>query len=426
VSGVVTAATKAKEDSAAAAAAAAAAPPPAWLCNHPSTVFCPNCIPRDHEAERKAAAEKTNTTFVSFRKFAQDLRARSGPNAIIPSMPSYAALKNCPAGHRPWPFGVCLRCAPANAHLRLQPYRHLDGVSFQDVRALQTFHAEWVQRGVHLQRGAILFGTYMDEPSDPLQLRAMVYAIYEAPQESQPNGVKFLRDPRETAAHAVARAAGLEPVGWVITTQPRRGEKYAGHVFLSGPEARQAARFQRRYADPVDGRSRFVTVVLEFGNEVEPRAHQVSDQAVALERDNVLGNAEDPWVLATRKPAAGELMPKVVYKDKPLKPGAEFLVDELLVRVRVMAPQQPEPRFAHNDFPSTGTELHLRSYLAEHAHEPLPQRLSDFNVLVALAEFIGLPLVERTARALAKPGAPADPALVADLRAALAAKGFPA
>ncbi len=71
---------------------------------------------------------------------------------------------------------------------------------------------------------------------------------------------------------------------------------------MSGDEVRQAARFQYRYSAPLpdgspSGRSHFVTVVLEHGTTVEPRAFQVSDLAVALEHDACLATPQDPNML---------------------------------------------------------------------------------------------------------------------------------
>lgn len=40
-----------------------------------------------------------------------------------------------------------------------------------------------------------------------------------------------------------------------------------------------------------------------------------------MERDGVLAHADDPYLLTTRKPKAKEMVPTVVYKDKPLLPG---------------------------------------------------------------------------------------------------------
>jgi len=159
-------------------------------------------------------------------------------------------------------------------------------------------------------------------------------------------------------------------------------------VFMSASEIRQAARFQNRYKDD-DGFSRFATVVLEHGKTVEPLAYQVSDQCVALERDECLGPSKDPYMMATRVPKKGEMVPKVIYKDKALGPGQEFLADEFIVTVVVSTPQRRESIFAHADFPSGGGEKELRVQLLEHASEDYTEKLSDFSLLCYLEQLAG-------------------------------------
>ncbi len=176
----------------------------------------------------------------------------------------------------------------------------------------------WLNSGSTFQRAAILFGRYSDEPevsNNPGAIRATVHALYEPPQENAKDYVRFLRDPHEAAIHALATRLGIEVVGWMVTTPPgREGEKYGGKVVLSGLEVQQAARFQCRYRNAF-GYSRFVTVVLEHpgasGANVEPRAYQVSDLAVCLERDGVFAKAADSNMICTRVPGPGEMAPTV-------------------------------------------------------------------------------------------------------------------
>lgn len=61
------------------------------------------------------------------------------------------------------------------------------------------------------------------------------------------------------------------------------------------------------------------------GETIEPKAYQVSDQAVALERDNCFQRAKDPWMMAAREVPAGEISPSFVYKNKPILPGKLYL-----------------------------------------------------------------------------------------------------
>lgn len=143
---------------------------------------------------------------------------------------------------------------------------------------LQPFYTNWMRSGSTFQRAAILLGRYMEEPAEtnnPGAIRAVVHALYEPPQENARNFVRFLKDSNEKLIHSLSQKLGLEVVGWVVTTAERLGEKYGGHVIMSGLEVQQAARFQNRYKDQY-GYSKFVTVVMEHAAQVEPRAYQVS------------------------------------------------------------------------------------------------------------------------------------------------------
>ena len=264
---------------------------------------------------------------------------------------------------------------------------------------IQNFYTQWMRSGSTFQRAAILFGRYVDEPvetNNPGAIRANVFALYEPPQESAKDFVRFLKDPHEKTIHALAARCGLEVVGWIVTTVERTGEKYGGHVIMSGLEVQQAARFQNRYKNAL-GYSRFVTIVMEHAATVEPRAFQVSDLAVCLERDGVFAKAPDSNMMATRVPAAGEMVPTVVYKDRPLLPGKEFLPDEFIVKVILTAPSAGaggDPVFRHADFPglsSSPTDAMLKGYMAKYAREDYVSKLADFNLLAFLLAKAVLP-----------------------------------
>eukprot|EP00455_Lapot_gusevi_P038225 TRINITY_DN4282_c0_g1_i2.p1 TRINITY_DN4282_c0_g1~~TRINITY_DN4282_c0_g1_i2.p1 ORF type:complete len:360 (+),score=71.36 TRINITY_DN4282_c0_g1_i2:40-1119(+) len=313
-----------------------------------------------------------------------------------PEQPNFKGNPKCTDGHRPWPHGICSKCMPANARLKPQPYRHCDGVSFEDEAAGNRFVSEWLN-APELQRAAIMFGTYIDEPEateNEGAIRAVVQSLYYPPQENLPQGVRFLRDPKEATVLKIAQTLGLEPVGWVITTLPREDEKYGGEMLLSGPEVRQAAKFQNRFKDEETGLSKFVTMVIKHNSEgqVEPVAYQVSDQCMALERDGVLTDAEDIGFLGSRVPKRGESVPSIIYKDKQLNHGEPFLPDEFIVKVVAMRPYRPQVLFQYVKFPYNGTVQHLKAHLAQHAREDYHIKLSDFNLLCFLPGVIGQPL----------------------------------
>lgn len=253
-----------------------------------------------------------------------------------------------------------------------------------------------MRSGSLFQRAAILFGRYQDEPAEtnnPGAIRAVVHSLYEPPQENAKDFVRFLKDPNEKLIHDLSSRLGLEVVGWILTTPPRSGEKYGGSVVMSGLEVQQAARFQQRYKNEY-GYSRFVTVVMEHAATVEPRAYQVSDLAVCLERDGVFAKAADSNMICTRVPNAGEMTPTVVYKDRPLLPGKEFLPDEFIVKVIAAGRTSNDCIFKHGDFPplkDEPTDAMLKGYMVKYARESYLDKLADFNLLAYLARKSVLP-----------------------------------
>lgn len=401
------------------------AAPAAWLCNHPDTVFCPKCMPPEDESEKgkrrtctcdhskgqqcTACLSKPSTLKVDkipFNRYLDDKRAlckfKHGDKVTcafcaVPHFPSFAPKAVC---NRHPPGGSCLQCAPPNCNLKVQAYRHCDTISIEGT-LLFNWYAAWIRSqaavaktpALLVQRAAVLFGRVIDEPAEsgnPFAVRSLVAALYEPPQNNTPNSIRLLPDDNESLIHLVASRLGLTAVGWCIGTQPREGKQYGGKVLLSGLEVQQAARFQHRYRLD-NGYSQFVTVVVEHTAQVEPVAYQVSDAAVALEQDGFLAKADDPYMLSTRKPAGKEQVPTIVYKDRPLQPGDQFLPDELLVKVNLTAPRpnSKDLLFKSFGFPFSGaqfTEASVRHFLSTHSKEEYETKLSDFNLLVCLAK----------------------------------------
>jgi hypothetical protein len=408
------------------------AEPAVWLCNHPETAFCPKCAPPTDPVDKLGPKKKTcscdhakgqrcvrcldlgpaiKIDIMPFKRYMDEKKGMckyKHPASVTcafcaaPALPSYVGKQNCNKGHRPWPHGVCLSCAPLVPHIRSQNYRHCDTISIP-TRLIQGFYANYFRGGTEKQRAALFFGSYMDEPEETKNvgaIRAIVQAVYEPPQDSKVE-LRFLRDPNEVIVHEVANWMGVEPVGWVVGTLPRSGEKYGGQVFMSGNELRTAARFQNRYKNKDTGFSRFMTVVLEHSKNIEPKAYQVSDQCVALERDGIFAKAKDPYMLAAREAKQGELVPHVVYKDQELKPGEEFLPDECIVKAIVTTQEEKSMYlFYHNEFPADGNDFAFRNHVRTFSQEQYHKKLSDFNLLVYLHKTIGSVLTKQVCEGL--------------------------
>lgn len=400
-----------------------------WLCNHSEDAFCPNCIPPEEltakewkktcscsngqkcsECLSKGAVFKVD--IIPYAQLMAENRSvckyKHDSSTVChlcapPEPVSYKGDSNCTMGHRPWPLGICGRCRPPNAIVALQQYRHCDGISWKDTAAGNKFVSEW-QVNPGLQRAALLFGKYIDEPeasNNVGAVRAEVYSLYCPLQRHEHNGVEFMHDPNESNVMEIARVMGLEVVGWAITTLPRSSDRH-GRVFMSGREVRQAARFQSRFSDQW-GHSRFVSMVVEYNDEgqVEPSAYQISDQGMAMERDGILQEGSTFETVSSRKGKDGEYVPSVIYKNRPLEPGDDFLPDELLVKVISMKPYQPSHVFEFIHFPfENATDADLRGYLSLHESEEFYHKFSDFNVLCYLPRVIGLNLACKLAVAV--------------------------
>ncbi|XXQ31615.1 MPN domain-containing protein [Plasmodiophora brassicae] len=421
---------------------AADAPLASWLCTHPPTAFCPKCLPPE-EPSPESAAPATNdidpskplkVDIIPYAQFMKERRAICGykhsastvcPNCAPPPKLEYSGKSKCDRGHRPWPHGVCGKCAPPNAVLHLQKYRHCDGISFKNTAAGEKFIAGW-NANPGLQQAAILFGRFIDEPTTTGNfgaIRAEVECLYKPPQESLPDGVNLLRDTQEANVLKVVAELGLEPVGWAITTLPRGGKEYGGDVFLSGREVRQAARFQLKFGSNAElGHSRFVTMVIQHNEQgnIEPKAYQISDQGVALERDGLIEEGSSIGFIRPKMPKKGDLLASIIYKNRMLKPGEDLLPDELLVKVIPMQPFNPQPMFKYQHFPFDGTDVHVAAHLQRHAREPIHVKFSDFLLLLYLPRIMDWKLVREIIHAV-KTGVSPEPSVVTQIEYALKA-----
>eukprot|EP01083_Nonionella_stella_P075428 205065_1 len=396
--------------------------PADWLCRHAETAFCPNCLPKAKHDESTRLPRRGEECSCSpgqkcllclnrgpaikvdlkpYHQYLDDLKktcqheqSKTCPFCAPQKLVSYKGDPNCTGTHQRWPYGICSRCMPPNAVLRQQKYRHCDGLSFQDNTAAEKFIQIW-QTNPGLQRACLMFGTFVDEPTATQNvgaIRCLVQGLYVMPHTPQPLGVELKDDSQQARVLEIAAACGLVPVGWVVTTLPRGGDKYHGDMLMSGAEIRQAGRFQWQFRDEWE-HSKFLTMVIQYNKQgqIEPKVYQVSDQCVAMERDNLLADAKDPGYLSSRKAKSHECVPSIVSNNRVLPQGDGFLPDELLVKVISMKPFSPSHIFKYVSFPLVdATENDLRAHLRRTADEPYHSRFSDFNLLLWLPRVVGL------------------------------------
>jgi nuclear protein localization family protein 4 len=197
----------------------------------------------------------------------------------------------------------------------------VDNVVFQNTAIVEQFLNYWRTSG-H-QRIGLLYGFYEVHKDVPLGVKGTVVAIYEPPQQSSSDAIRLsLPDPNQKSVDSIAAKLGLQQIGWIFTdlvTQDlqkgtvmhtRNGDSY----FLSAQECMMAAYFQTSQPNPCrlspDGYfgSKFVTVVVtgDKENQIHMEGYQVSNQCMALVRDQCLLPTKDAPELAYVKETSKE------------------------------------------------------------------------------------------------------------------------
>eukprot|EP00047_Mylnosiga_fluctuans_P005336 m.239897 g.239897 ORF g.239897 m.239897 type:complete len:584 (-) comp13565_c0_seq1:267-2018(-) len=407
------------------------------FCHHGDRQQCIHCCPLEPYDDAVQSNPKRPIKFMSFHTYLRKLNkgVDKGKFTNLESI-SCQIIPNCPA-HAPWPAGICTKCQPSAVVLRRQTYRHVDYVEFETTTAVNEFVQAW--RATGQQRAGWLYGRYDKYDAVPLGIKAVVVAIYEPPQQGAPNGLHLLDDPNLGAVDNVANALGLQKIGWIFTdllpADPKSGkvqctrhiEDSTRSAMFTATEIMMAARLQRAHPNRVPSRvarsgffgSKFVSIVVTGNAEgdIGMKAYQVSDQGVALERDDViLPASKGPGFMFVRSSTATQYVPEVSYvgKDKynnevshAARP--EFPVEYLLVDFecgtkvdasRDSATLQGPARA----FPPANRSAGVQTLGALNTHLRQPDsflcRMSDFNLLVYLATDPSLGVVRNDLPAL--------------------------
>lgn len=358
--------------------------PKASLCRHGDKGMCEYCSPippwdRDY-LDEKGIKHKSFHAHLKELNELQNNKS-NGSSYIAPlSEPSYVIKHNCPAGHAPYPKGICSKCQPAPITLQQQKFRMVDHLEYADHAILNNFIDIWRQTGV--QRYGVLYGHYEPYEEVPLGVKAVVEAIYEPPQVSELDGITLLEWQNEATVNKVAENLGLVQVGMVFTDLTDSGNKdgtvlckrHKDSFFLSCMETIMAARSQikhrnaSKFSDTGLYSSKFVTCVITGGlqGEIEPRAYQVSTSAEALVKADDIGASTHPNMIYIKETSGSRYVPDVFYSKineygLEVKENAKpaFPVDFLLVTLSDAFPINPAPMFTLR-FP-----IELRDFMGE-------------------------------------------------------------
>uniref|UniRef100_A0A8C8I7U3 Nuclear protein localization protein 4 homolog n=1 Tax=Oncorhynchus tshawytscha TaxID=74940 RepID=A0A8C8I7U3_ONCTS len=359
---------------------------------------------------------------MSFHAYIRKLTGGADKGKFVALENISCKIKSGCEGHPPWPEGICTKCQPSAITLNRQKYRHIDNIMFENHTIADRFLDFWRKTGS--QRMGYLYGRYTEHKDIPLAIRAEVAAIYEPPQIATQNSLELVEDPKAAAVEEIAAKLGLRKVGWIFTDllseDTRIGTvKYTRNkdsYFLSAEECITAGHFQNQQCNPCrlspDGHfgSKFITVVATGGpdNQVHFEGYQVSNQCMALVRDECLLPCRDAPELGYAKESSTEqYVPDVFYKDKD-KFGNDITylarplpVEYLIIDITTTFPKDPQytfsstPRFPieNRDILGETQDFHsLATYLSQCTSTVFLDMVSDFHLLLFLVTNEVMPL----------------------------------
>lgn len=395
------------------------------LCRHGPQGKCLHCAALEPYDEEVLKECNPPIKFLSFHSYLRKLTGGVDKGKFANLEDISCKIKSGCNEHPPWPGGICTKCQPNAVTLNRQTYRHVDNIMFENPKIAERFLNYWRRTG--RQRLGILYGHYEVHKDVPLGIKATIAAIYEPPQESSRNRIKLLDDDKEDLVNNVAEQLGLCPIGWIFTDliaddlKKATVKHFRGNSdshFLSAEECIMAAEFQNKYPNPCryskEGKfgSKFVTVVVtgDNKNQVHFEGYQVSNQCMALVRDDCLIPTKDAPELGYVKESTSEqFVPDVFYKVKD-KYGNEVTelarplpVEYLLVDIPCAFPVNPIYTFSdsnHKNFPVENRESlgeiqdfnALTQYMEEYSPTQFLEAMSDFHLLLFLASCDMLPL----------------------------------
>ena len=295
----------------------------------------------------------------------------------------------------------------------------MDNIVFENPSIVERFLDYW--RKTSHQRLGYLYGKYEIHNDVPLGIKATVVAIYEPMQESSSEHIKLiLPDPRGEMVETIASQLGLQKVGWIFTDllpldRTRGTVKHLRHsdtYFLSAQECMMAGAMQNAHPNPCrlsnsgffGSKSVTVCVTGNSDNQIHMEGYQVSNQCMALVRDNCLIPTKDaPELGYVKETSKEQYVPDVFYKEKDnfgnevTKIARPLPIEYLLVDVPASTPVEPKRTFnvlpSKKCFPieNRSIEGHLQSiqevssYLGQFTDTQVLEAMSDFHLLIYIA-----------------------------------------
>ncbi|KAI9920708.1 hypothetical protein PsorP6_000049 [Peronosclerospora sorghi] len=293
---------------------------------------------------------------------------RAGKQAFRPGMKSLRDIKMY------WTLDEFMRMdAQFEFKITAQKKPHVAKV-YIDSASCNDFQAYLRQFAFQQSRCGWLYGSVDIETKE-----VTVDFIYEPPQEGNPYGFRVLDDPNAEKVDTVAEALGRKKVGWVFSHPPREDDDF----HFSAREILLAAQLQ---ADAGGKSSLFLTlkVTLDGKGQASFEAFQVSDQCVDMFAAGALLESE-------QNPKACSINETFTALVEA-KPTTEVDNNFFLCVVPVVPHDSP----LRCEFPKMNREgshpnlAALKAQLQKYRSEPYAKRISDFQLLVFLSNFLDI------------------------------------
>ncbi|VDM46229.1 unnamed protein product [Toxocara canis] len=339
----------------------------ARMCHHGARQKCTHCLPLDPYDEEYL--KEKDIKHMSFHAYVRKLTAGHGKGTQLkkPLENVVCTMKQNCSSHKPYPEGICTKCRPPSLTLNRQRYRHVDNISIENENVVNRFLAFWRKSG-H-QRIGYLIGRYEPFSDVPLGIKATVAAIYEPPQSSSSESVKFEEDPNENLVDELCSYLSLRRIGWIFTdlwsADATKGTvhctRHKDSFFLSAQECITAGYLQNKYRNVTDFcsdryfGSKFTTVIAsgDQSEHINFSGYQVSNQCAAMVEANILCPTSHPELAYLREkplfPAHYitnvHFMEKNEYGVETMRDGRPMPVEYLLVDVPAGMPKEPHATF---------------------------------------------------------------------------------
>ena len=264
--------------------------------------------------------------------------------------------------------------------IKRQPEAFSNGVTL-DSPSVGDFQTYLRRFNFSRSRIGYLYGKFLEDDT------AMVEAIYEPPQEADPEaaeGFVLLDDPLEDTVEQLAQLLGLRKVGWIFGHPPRE----EGFV-MSSAEIIMAAELQLESAGGIE-ETPFVTVKVTLGDDgnASVEAFQVSKQCMEMVAEEALEVGPNPGFCVVNSTFTAIQEGK---ESKTVENNFFLTVVPIVQHTsELFITQFPKHNRDHDDRTPSHDELKKQLSKSGSAGWNFVDLLADFHLLLYLCQFLDM------------------------------------